>query len=80
MSGDGAALARELIRGLIDEILIVPAHVTQRIELRGELAVTFGLAGLQTAEAPAGMERVLDMAEQVKVVAGTGFEPVAFRL
>ena len=80
LSGDGAAAARELLRGLIDEIRIVPEGLTQRIELRGELAAILGLAGLQTTKPPAGMAGTLEMAEQVKVVAGTGFEPVAFRL
>ena len=55
LSGDGAAAARELLRGLIDEIRIVPEGLTQRIELRGELAAIFGLAGLRTAKALAGV-------------------------
>jgi len=71
LSGDGAAAARELLRGLIDEIRIVPEGLTQRIELRGELAAILGLAGLQTTKVPAGMAGTLCLAEQIKVVAGT---------
>ena len=80
LSGHGAAAARDLLRGLIDEIRIVPEGLTQRAELRGELAAILGLASPRTTKAPADMARAFDIAEQIKVVAGTGFEPVAFRL
>ena len=80
LTGDGAAAARDLLRGLIDEIRIVPEGRTQRVELRGELAAILGLSGATNTKAPAGVAGAVCMAEQVKVVAGTGFEPVAFRL
>ena len=80
MSGDGAAAARDLLRGLIDEIRVIPEDTAQRVELRGELAAILGLAGAGNAKSPGLGAGAIGMAEQVKVVAGTGFEPVAFRL
>ena len=44
----------------------------QRVEVRGELAAILGLAS--------GGRSGSVLAEQVKLVAGTGFEPVTFRL
>ena len=80
LTADGSRAAMELVRGLVDEIRLIPENGVNRIELRGELAAILGLAGLKTTKAPAGMAGALEMAEQVKMVAGTGFEPVAFRL
>jgi len=73
----------ELIRGLVDEIRLVPENGANRIELRGELAAILGLAdgtnsngGRRDTAAVA----VGELSEQIKMVAGTGFEPVTFRL
>ena len=74
--GDGAAAARGSLRGLIDEIRIMPEDTTQR----GELAAILGLSGATNTKALADVAGAFYMAEQVKLVAGTGFEPVAFRL
>ena len=76
LSGNGAAAARDLLRGLIDEIRIVPKGTTQRVEL----AAILDLSGVGNTKPPAFRAGALCMAEQLPVVAGTGFEPVAFRL
>ena len=76
MSGDGAAAARDLLRGLIDEIRSVPNSTTQRVEL----AAILDLSGVGNTKPPALGAGALCMTEQLLVVAGTGFEPVAFRL
>ena len=69
--------ALETIRGLIEAVTV---HVTpegSKLELEGALAAMVGLAQGQTAKSPLGSG--LD-ASSVEVVAGTGFEPVTFRL
>ena len=43
LPGDGAAAARDLLCGLIDEIRIVPEGTAQRVEVRGELAAILEL-------------------------------------
>ena len=83
-TGDVATSDRELLRGLIDRVTITPATDTTElsIELEGDIVSMIGLA--QNAES--GRKRELNAAERsvfagsVKVVAGTGFEPVTFRL
>jgi site-specific DNA recombinase len=67
-----AAEARELVRGLVESITLAPDSGALRIEVRGELAAILGLASGGRSESV--------LAEQVKMVAGTGFEPVTFRL
>ena len=69
---------RELIRDLVEAIALVPEDGRLRIEVRGELAAILRLSGLTNENAPAGGPGRL--AEQVKLVAGAGFEPAAFRL
>ena len=70
-----AAAAREQVRGLVDEIRLVPDDGALRVEIRRELAAILRLAeGTRNGLATAGVVR------QVKMVAGTGFEPVTFRL
>ena len=58
--------------------MLTPEDADLAIDLRGELASMLSLcAGSETQKASAAMtEEVL----QVKMVAGTGFEPVTFRL
>jgi site-specific DNA recombinase len=75
---DDAAPVRELIRGLIDAIVLVPEARRLRVEVRGELAAILRLSGCANEEAPAGGPELL--VEQIKLVAGAGFEPAAFRL
>jgi site-specific DNA recombinase len=78
LEGDDAAEARELLRSLVDSITLHPEEKGQRVEVRGELAAILGLASCGAAIKAGGSTDVL--AVQMKMVAGTGFEPVTFRL
>jgi len=78
LAADGGAAAMELVRSLVDEIRLVPENGANRIELHGELSAILGLAGGPNSKIPSVPAEAL--AEQVKMVAGTGFEPVTFRL
>jgi site-specific DNA recombinase len=69
--------AFELIRSLIDEIRMVPENGQLRVELRGELA---GILALATHSKKPGSLSATGLAEQIKMVAGIGFEPMTFRL
>jgi site-specific DNA recombinase len=77
LSKDDATEAREIVRGLIDRITLHPENDSHRVEVRGELAAILTLAGGAT---PAGSRDAVSLSEQIKLVAGTGFEPVTFRL
>ena len=78
LSSSGGSTAMELVRGLVDEIKLIPDDGTTRIELRGELASILGLAAC-SSDRVSGVVPVV-LSEQMKLVAGTGFEPVTFRL
>jgi DNA invertase Pin-like site-specific DNA recombinase len=67
----------DLIRSLIDEIRLVPDDGQLRIELRGEPAAILALAA--NNKKPGGLSAT-GLAEQIKMVAGIGFEPTTFRL
>ncbi len=68
--------AAEIIRSLVDEIVLTPEHGELRIDLKGELA---GILAMSTdSKKPAAAVR--DGFEQIKLVAGGGFEPPTFRL
>jgi site-specific DNA recombinase len=68
--------ATELIRSLIQAIVLVPDQDGLRIEVRGELAAILAFGeGRKNAGL---LDR--DFAEQIKMVAGVGFEPTTFRL
>ena len=69
--------AFELIRSLIDEILLVPEDGRLRIELRGELT---GILALAADAKKQGSPSAARLAQQIKMVAGVGFEPTTFRL
>jgi site-specific DNA recombinase len=56
-----------------------PDGNSQRIEIRGELAAILTLAKDASGQRDAS-EHPSVVAEQIKLVAGTGFEPVTFRL
>ncbi len=73
LEGDDAAEAREAVRGLIDVITLHPDGDGYRIEVRGELSAILRLAGGDASKADV-------LGEQIKVVAGVGFEPTTFRL
>ena len=68
--------AMELIRSLIEAIVLVPDQGSLEIEFRGELAAI--LAYGEDRYKPGRTDR--DLAEQIKMVAGVGFEPTTFRL
>ena len=70
--------AFERLRALIDAVVLTPEGGDLAIDLRGELASMLLLcAEAETQKASAVMtEEVL----QIRMVAGTGFEPVTFRL
>jgi site-specific DNA recombinase len=68
----------ERLRALIEAVVLAPEDGDLAIDLRGELASMLSLcAGTETQKASAGMT---EEALQMKLVAGTGFEPVTFRL
>jgi site-specific DNA recombinase len=64
--------AAEVIRGLIEEIRLVPQKSTLRIELFGELAALISLANQHPRSGGTSVP--------VTLVAGVGFEPTTFRL
>ena len=72
------AQAFERLRALIEAVVLTPEDGDLAIDLRGEHASMLSLcAGAETQKASAGVPlEVL----QIKLVAGTGFEPVTFRL
>ena len=70
------AEAFELIRSLIDEIVLVPEGGELNVELKGDLAGILTLCS--QSKSPSGL--VPEGLEQVKLVAGGGFEPPTFRL
>ena len=78
MSQTGGTEVREALRGLIARVEI---RQDCGIELVGELSALFGASGVQNAKNPAGvgLAGFLDICS-VKMDAGTGFEPVTFRL
>ena len=74
-----AAEARELVRSLVETITLVPDGGRLCIKVRGELAAILRMAGgAKQAKSASGDADALY--EQMKLVAGAGFEPAAFRL
>ncbi len=70
--------AFEQLRALIEAEVRTPKDGDLAIDLRGELASMLSLcAEPETQKASADL---IEEALQIKVVAGTGFEPVTFRL
>ena len=69
--------AFEIIRSLIEEIRLVPEGGALKIELRGALA---GILALASESRKARGLSTPGLAEQIKMVAGRGFEPLTFRL
>jgi site-specific DNA recombinase len=67
--------AFEPIRSLLGKIVLVPEGEVLRIEIHGELA---GILELGRQGKTPGRSRA--SAEQIKLVAGAGFEPATFRL
>jgi site-specific DNA recombinase len=76
---EDATEAREVVRNPVETITLVPAGGRLRIEVRGELAAIPRMAqGAEQARSAGGNADTL--AVQIKMVAGAGFEPAAFRL
>ncbi len=73
LEADDGEAARELVRTLVESIALHEAADGFRIEVRGELANILGLATGNPRKAEV-------MCEQIKMVAGVGFEPTTFRL
>jgi len=72
LSGESGAEAREVIRGLVEEIRLVPEGGQLRIEVRGELGAMLRLAeGARNAERPDDVAGAFWV--QIKMDAGTGF-------
>ncbi|KQN18873.1 hypothetical protein [Sphingomonas sp. Leaf30] len=68
----------ERIRSMIDTVVLKPENDVLAIHLRGELASMLELCVCpEKQKASAG---VSEEALQIRLVAGTGFEPVTFRL
>ena len=78
LARDDAAEARELVRSLVERITLRPDGDGQRVEIRGELAAILALSSGAQGGAVSG--DASSLALQVKLVAGAGFEPAAFRL
>jgi site-specific DNA recombinase len=79
LNGEGTrAEAADILRGLIDRITVTPDLETGEpvISLEGNLAGILGLS--QTTKNAARISP--DDVQQVKLVAGVGFEPTTFRL
>jgi DNA invertase Pin-like site-specific DNA recombinase len=60
--------ARELVRGLVEAIVLLPETGRLRVEVRGELAAILRLSRASNEKAPAGGPELL--AKQIKMVAG----------
>ena len=78
LNADNTTEAWHTVRGLVEEITLHPEGDRQRIKVRGELAAILALGGGGTNNKGAGDTDALSV--QMKMVAGTGFEPVTFRL
>ena len=83
------SVATGILQGLIREIRMVPVAAApggHHVELVGELAGILGLAEGQAGidrpdmTKPRQLARALGSSRSLTVVAGTGFEPVTFRL
>jgi site-specific DNA recombinase len=67
--------ASEMLRGLIDSIVLMPEKGQLRIELQGNLAAML-TAAQKTSRSP----ETGDLLVPVQLVAGAGFEPATFGL
>jgi hypothetical protein len=78
---DGRAEAAEIVRSLIEAIVLVPADGDLDVEVVGDLAGILAFAAPQSEKpSRSGREGSFRSASQVKLVAGAGFEPATFRL
>ena len=58
----------------------MPENGELRIEIRGELSGILNLCEASDARKPGREGQAVAAAEQIKMVAGRGFEPLTFRL
>ncbi len=72
------AQAQELPRGLIERIVLTPVDGVLQVEMTGDLAAMLTISQAGGRKNTPGAEA--SGVRQVKMVAGTGFEPVTFRL
>ena len=72
--------AFELIRSLIDQILLTPENGTLRVDIKGDLAGILELCATGQKRKPGTVSGAGLLTEQFKMVAGLGFEPRTFRL
>jgi site-specific DNA recombinase len=80
--------ATEILRGLINNVVLRPMDGDFAIDLRGELAGILAVAagaGLggdvqKRRKPPLRAASSADLVQQVEMVAGAGFEPATFRL
>ena len=72
------AQAQEIIRDLIERIVLTPVNGVLRVEMTGDLAAMLLISQEGTRKNTPGADAT--GVQQVKMVAGTGFEPVTFRL
>jgi len=66
--------AAEVLRTLVDKIILTPLNGKLEIDVQGDLA------GILAISVQSKNPAALATGAQVKMVAGTGFEPVTFRL
>ena len=78
---EGKAEAVDVFRTLIDEVTLIPEGSDLTIALRGDLAAMLTFASNKKKPSPLSEAGLMgDMLSPVSLVAGTGFEPVTFRL
>ncbi len=75
LASESTTAAPEQLRDLVEEITLEPEEGRLRVQVRGELGAILRIADAALASGEA--ERKI---RQIKMVAGTGFEPVTFRL
>ena len=71
--------ALEVVRGLINRVTVQSGDQGLTLELEGALTAMIGLAQTEKSQ-PIEWLDAKSVASSVKVVAGAGFEPAAFRL
>jgi site-specific DNA recombinase len=70
--------AMELIRSLVEAIVLIPDAAGLRVEVRGDLAAILAFGEGTKNKNPRSTDQ--GSAKQIKMVAGVGFEPTTFRL
>ncbi len=78
LSDDDGIAARNLVRGLVEAVILVPEDGKLRVEIRGQLAAILALSSSLNDKSPGRDAEAL--AVQINMVAGTRFELMTFRL